>query len=250
MKTIIDFSRYKAQRVHHLIRRQLDGGLVKEPRWLSVVSAYPPLSRPVAIPSQDPSRVQQVDLNLAGRYCKNLQTTKWRKLARKGGKRWNEAVKEAVRVLPIPGDVVFPEDKLREKFHEAYPVERMRPIVLHNVERKQVLDGEDFVRYQQQLMEREENPLSEEAAFEEASKKFSEDRSKSELEQSIFAERARSLGAARMEIVDGDLRLEDAETTFTATELWQKNERDAFAELYEARRQQALQREQNKQASL
>ena len=148
--------------------------------------------------------------------------------ARRAGatEKWTRHVDEARKVQAFPSEIKFVEDELREKFRAKHPLEVMRPIrmkdqfqatgvksegvsvqqaldsmfgrasaskpTVESISKDQVVDIESAVRYQTQLMEREN--LSEDAAFEQASQVFYANRTlqeQQERERLLEAERRR-----------------------------------------------------------
>ncbi|KAI3658091.1 hypothetical protein MP638_002375 [Amoeboaphelidium occidentale] len=265
-KYIINYSRYKAQRVHNIIKDQINGALVRPPVWLPVVSALPPLSRPVSIPTQDPTMHKTAPTyELAEEYCSKLQSSKWIKLNKKRNARWRQAVKEAMRIMPIPTDIVFPEDKLRERFRKEYPLEKLRPIVMKDdFAQKEAAQGisaknpsiqneEQFVELQQRLIN---EGVSMEESFEKAKTLF-EDTLKKEAAAKLIAERAASYGATKMVLFEEEIKdsgnlvpkevVKDA--SVSAANSWLDAEQKAAEIAYEKLRQIALLRREKQIAS-
>ena len=219
----VDFDKYRAPRILKIVQeRLLNGNLIKKPLWFDAVSMFPPIHRPVAVLHNDASRFtatlsqskQDQDRlhENADKYCQKMPSRKWSSIKHwKTDRDWRKAVVDASRLFAFPQEIEFPEDRLRERFYRDHPIERSRPRIFKEEQSPMSLSpddsldepapgsirtGEDVAQYQQHLMNRSENALSEDEAYRLACQKFYESRVREEQQLQELRLKAQQLDAS------------------------------------------------------
>ncbi|KAL7271202.1 mitochondrial ribosomal small subunit component [Rhizina undulata] len=182
----------RALRVHHTASRMLETGRLKdEPAWYRVVAAIPPTTTLVRSLPADFSEQEEDPTSTSSSFQKPNKTRRGRK----------------PNGLFRPQEIVYPEDRLRQRFFRDHPWELARPRILVENDgndhkgwdwagirqRGKALDGESVIQRQRYLMTHESLPESD--AYDRARKEFYDLRMAEDIERRVALEEALAVGA-------------------------------------------------------
>jgi hypothetical protein len=198
MSRRVRFGAESAKKIHATFTsRYLDGRLLEKPLWYDVVASFPPMHTPTALPQHDstrfiqdaalPPKAHAERMRVVEGYCLNMQTNKWLKYKHRPRRVVARAVREAALTLPIPHDIVYPEDALRDRFFSDHPPEKLRPMTMQG----DLAVSERVVQRVVELMERQ--GVGQEDAYKSACREFYKETAKENAE--ALAARAKLLGA-------------------------------------------------------